>query len=343
MASSYHDELRDKVNAELKVRLLGSAVPKVGESVRADGLSSGSLVLNVALSGSPMVGYVWGRMVELYGPEQSGKTTLALHAVVEAQRREAETKERLPVLFIDAEHALDLSYARSIGVDLASMAEAQPDYGEQALDAIEVGIRSGYRLVVVDSVAALTPRAEIEGEMGDAHVGLHARLMSQAMRKLNGVCSKKRAIIIFINQIRMKIGVMFGNPETTTGGNALKFFSTYRVEVRAPRSGKKVAKLGDREEAVESGTMVNVKVNKNKVFPPHRTAQFYVEYGRGIDWRKDWVAYLELSGAFKKAPNSKGPVLVVPRKKKAYSAASLYGALEDPDVRADVLSLIKSQ
>ncbi len=256
-----------------------------------DGLSSGSLLLNCALSGSPLVGYVWGRIVELYGPEQSGKTTFALHMIRECQ------KLGLPALFVDAEHALDIRYARHIGVDLDSLSICQPDYGEQGLSVVDEAISAGYRLVVIDSVPALVPKSELEGEMGDAQMGKQARMMGQAMRKLVGKASKAKTILVFINQIRMKLGVMFGNPETTPGGNALKFFASYRVEVRAPRGGAiKEKNLGSGTS--ETGITSKIKVVKNKLYPPYRTAEINIRYGRGIDRAADVVEYLKQVGAF---------------------------------------------
>ena len=266
------------------------SVMKMGDKIHLDiqTSGSGSIALDDALGG----GYAKGRIIEIYGPESSGKTTLTLHAIAEVQKAGGTAA------FVDAEHALDPAYAKSIGVNIDELIISQPDYGEQALEIVDALVRSGaVDLIVVDSVAALTPKAEIEGNMGDSFMGLHARLMSQALRKVTGVINKSNSTVIFINQIRMKIGVMFGNPETTTGGNALKFYASQRLEIR--KKEKLESGTGDDKEAF--GNRVKVKVVKNKIAPPFREVEIDVLFNEGISLAGELLDIGADRGVIKKA------------------------------------------
>ena len=325
MAEDGKKQALDLAIAQISKQFGDGSIMKLGENHKVDVelLPSGCLSLDIALGG----GYPKGRIIEIYGPESSGKTTLTLHAIAEIQ------KQGGTAAFIDAEHALDPAYARKLGVDTENLLVAQPDNGEQALEITETLVRSNaVDLIVVDSVAALVPQAEIDGDMGDAHMGLQARLMSQALRKLTGIINKSKATVIFINQIRMKIGVMFGNPETTTGGNALKFYASVRADIR------RTAQIKSGDDVI--GNRTKVKIMKNKIAAPFRVAEFDIMYNEGISKTGDIIdlavehEILGKSGAFYKYNDQNIG--------QGRENAKRY-LLENPDVMAEIDAKVRAK
>ena len=325
MAEDGKKQALDLAIAQISKQFGDGSIMKLGEDHKVDVelLPSGCLSLDIALGG----GYPKGRIIEIYGPESSGKTTLTLHAIAEIQ------KQGGTAAFIDAEHALDPAYARKLGVDTENLLVAQPDNGEQALEITETLVRSNaVDLIVVDSVAALVPQAEIDGDMGDAHMGLQARLMSQALRKLTGIINKSKATVIFINQIRMKIGVMFGNPETTTGGNALKFYASVRADIR------RTAQIKSGDDVI--GNRTKVKIVKNKIAAPFRVAEFDIMYNEGISKTGDIIdlavehEILGKSGAFYKYNDQNIG--------QGRENAKRY-LLENPDVMAEIDAKVRAK
>lgn len=281
------DKALDAALSQIERTFGKGSIMRLGQNTNIDieAIPTGSLGIDIALG---IGGLPKGRIIEIYGPESSGKTTLALSVIAQAQKRNGTCA------FIDAEHALDPSYAKKIGVDIENLLVSQPDSGEQALEIADTLVRSGaIDVMVVDSVAALVPKAELEGEMGDAHMGLQARLMSQALRKLTATVARSNTLIIFINQIRMKLGVMFGNPETTTGGNALKFYASVRMDIR------RVGAIKDKDEVI--GSQTRVKIVKNKVAPPFKTVDFDIMYGEGISKTGELIDLGVKSGIIEKA------------------------------------------
>ena len=281
------DKALDAALSQIERAFGKGSIMRLGQNTNIDieAIPTGSLGIDIALG---IGGLPKGRIIEIYGPESSGKTTLALSVIAQAQKRNGTCA------FIDAEHALDPSYAKKIGVDIENLLVSQPDSGEQALEIADTLVRSGaIDVMVVDAVAALVPKAELEGEMGDAHMGLQARLMSQALRKLTATVARSNTLIIFINQIRMKLGVMFGNPETTTGGNALKFYASVRMDIR------RVGAIKDKDEVI--GSQTRVKIVKNKVAPPFKTVDFDIMYGEGISKTGELIDLGVKSGIIEKA------------------------------------------
>ena len=325
MAENGKKQALDLAIAQISKQFGDGSIMKLGENHKVDVelLPSGCLSLDIALGG----GYPKGRIIEIYGPESSGKTTLTLHAIAEIQ------KQGGTAAFIDAEHALDPAYAKKLGVDTEHLLVAQPDNGEQALEITETLVRSNaVDLIVVDSVAALVPQAEIDGDMGDSHMGLQARLMSQALRKLTGIINKSKATVIFINQIRMKIGVMFGNPETTTGGNALKFYASVRADIR------RTAQIKSGDDVI--GNRTKVKIVKNKIAAPFRVAEFDIMYNEGISKTGDIIdlavehEILGKSGAFYKYNDQNIG--------QGRENAKRY-LLENPDVMAEIDAKVRAK
>lgn len=322
--SSSKDKALEIAAGQIEKRFGKGSIMKLGEDIKQDVevIPTGALSLDIALG---VGGVPRGRIVEIYGPESSGKTTLALHIVAEAQSSGGVAA------FIDAEHALDPQYSKKLGVDVDNLYVSQPDFGEQALEILETLVRSGgVDVIVIDSVAALTPRAEIEGDMGDSHMGLQARLMSQALRKIAGITSKTGTTVIFLNQIRMKIGILFGNPETTTGGNALKFYSSVRMDIRTAE------RIKEGDEVI--GRETKVRVVKNKVAPPFKEAWFEIYFDKGIDKETSILAAGVKTGVIERA----GAWYKLDGEQLAQGRAGIKDLIkEDKKLREKIVSLIK--